>query len=102
MEYIYAAMILHASEKEINEDSIKKILEAAGVEVDDSRVKALVASLENVDIEDAIKSAAMPVAAAPAAGAAPAAEAAEESAEEEEEEEASEEEALEGLGALFG
>jgi len=104
MEYIYAAMILHASAKEINEENVKKILEAAGVDVDEARVKALVASLENIDIEDAIKTAAMPVAgAAPAAaGAAPAAEEAPAEEEEEEEEEASEEEALEGLGALFG
>ncbi|MBN1786371.1 MAG: 50S ribosomal protein P1 [Candidatus Methanofastidiosa archaeon] len=104
MEYIYAAMILHASKKEISEENVNKILEAAGVKVDEARVKALVASLENIDIDEAIKKAAMPVAAAPAAaGAAPAAAASEApSEEEEEEEEASEEEALEGLGALFG
>ncbi|HOP08726.1 MAG TPA: 50S ribosomal protein P1 [Candidatus Methanofastidiosa archaeon] len=103
MEYIYAAMILHASAKEITEDNVKKILEAAGVDVDEARVKALVASLENIDIDDAIKTAAMPMAAAAPAAASPAASqdaSAEE--EEEEEEEASEEEALEGLGALFG
>jgi len=103
MEYIYATMILHAAEKEINEENIVKILEAAGVDVEETRVKALVAALENVDIEEAIKSAAIP-AAAPAAGAAAPAAAAEEAPaeEEEEEEEPSEEEALEGLGALFG
>ena len=65
MEYIYAAMILHTTEKEINEENVTKILEAAGVEVEDSRVKALIAALEDVDIEEAIETSA--IAAAPAA-----------------------------------
>lgn len=103
MEYIYAAMILHTTEKEINEENVTKILEAAGVEVEDSRVKALIAALEDVDIEEAMETTAM--AAAPAA-AAPAAEAAAEEEEEEEEEEEDEEQAAAaataGLGALFG
>lgn len=98
MEYVYAALLLNATEKEINEENVTAILSAAGVDVDDARVKALIASLEDVDIEEAIATAA--VAAAPAA-APVAAEAAEEE-EEEEEEEASEEEAAAGLGALFG
>lgn len=103
MEYIYAAMILHTTEQDINEENVTKILEAAGADVDESRVKALIAALEDVDIEEAIATAAV----APAAGAAPAAAApaeeedAEEEAEEEEEE-AAEEEAMAGLGALFG
>ena len=88
MEYVYAALLLNATEKEINEENVTAILSAAGVDVDDARVKALIASLEDVDIEEAIATAA--VAAAPAA--APVA------AEEEEAEEA----AAAGLGALFG
>jgi large subunit ribosomal protein L12 len=103
MEYIYSAMILHSAGKEITEDAVSGILKAAGVEPDAARVKALTASLEGVDIEDAMKTAvAAPVAAAaPAAGAAaPAAEAKKE--EEPEEEAVSEEEAAAGLGALFG
>ena len=99
MEYIYAAMILHTTEKEINEENVTKILEAAGVEVEDSRVKALIAALEDVDIEEAIETSA--IAAAPAAAPAAAAPAAEE--EEEEEYKAEPEEAAAaGLGALFG
>ena len=98
MEYIYAAMILHTTEKEINEENVTKILEAAGVEVEDSRVKALIAALEDVDIEEAIETSA--IAAAPAAAPAAAAPAAEE--EEEEDEEEQEEAAAAGLGALFG
>lgn len=102
MEYIYAAMILHTTEKDINEENVTKILEAAGADVDESRVKALIAALEDVDIEEAMETTAM--AAAPAA-AAPVAEAAAEEEEEEEEEEdegATEQAAAAGLGALFG
>ena len=102
MEYIYSAMILHSAGKDITEDAVSGILKAAGVEPDTARVKALTASLEGVDIEEAMKTAvAAPAAAAPAATAA--APAAEEKKEEEPEEEAvSEEDAAAGLGALFG
>ncbi len=101
MEYIYAAMILHSADKDINEENVKSIVEAAGIEADDARVKALIAALEDVDIEEAIATTAMAAAPVAAAETAPAAtEEVEE--EEEEEEEASEEEAAAGLGALFG
>lgn len=99
MEYIYAALLLHKAGKDIKEDTVKKVLDAAGVSVDESRVKALVAALEGVDIEDAIANAA-PVA-APAAAAPAAAEAAPE-AKEEKKEEKKPEEAAAGLGSLFG
>ena len=105
MEYIYSAMLLHSAGKNITEANIKKVLTAAGVDVDDARIKALTASLDGVDIEEAIKNAAAaPVAAAPAAsGDSSSKEKKEEKKEEEEEEEeVSEEEAAEGLGALFG
>ena len=98
MEYIYAAMILHSAEKDINEENVKSIIEAAGIDADDARIKALIAALEDVDIEEAIETAAV-ASAAPAAAAPAAADAAEE---EEEEEEDSEEVAAAGLGALFG
>ena len=101
MEYIYAALILHSAGKEINEDAVTKVMTAAGIAVDDSRVKALIAALDGVDIAEAIeKSAVAAVAAAPAA-AAPAAAAAEEEAAPEEEEK-DEEGGMAGLGALFG
>ncbi|MGC9435764.1 MAG: 50S ribosomal protein P1 [Methanomicrobiales archaeon] len=104
MEYVYAALLLHNAEKEINEANVKAVLEGAGVEADESRIKALVAALDGVDIEEAVSKAAAAPAAAPAAAAPAAAAPAE--AEEEEEEEESEEEAEEGgmagLGALFG
>jgi len=62
MEYVYASLLLYHAGKEINEESVKKILEAAGIQVDDVRVKALVAALKEVNIEEAIKTAALPVA----------------------------------------
>jgi large subunit ribosomal protein L12 len=107
MEYIYSAMLLHSAGKKITEENIKKVLTAAGVKADDGRIKALTASLEGVDIDKAIESAAVPVAAAPSAQApAPAEGKPEEKKEEKEkkkkEEEVSEEEAAAGLGALFG
>ncbi|NLN72287.1 MAG: 50S ribosomal protein P1 [Thermoplasmatales archaeon] len=103
MEYIYSAMVLYSAGKEITDDAIAAILGAAGVEADAAKIKALTASLEGVDIKEAIASAS--VMAAPAAGAAPAAAAAapaEEKKEEPEEEAVSEEEAAAGLSALFG
>ena len=101
MQYIYAALLIYKSGKEITEDSVKAVLTAAGADVDDARVKALISALEGVDIEEAIAKAAFaaPAAAAPAAAeAAPAAEA--EAAPEEDDH--SEEEGMAGLGALFG
>jgi len=68
MEYIYAAMLLHKAGKKIDEASVKNVLKAAGVEPNDARVKALVASLEGVNIDEAIqKASVVSVAAAPAA-----------------------------------
>ncbi|WP_434521183.1 50S ribosomal protein P1 [Halorubrum sp. AS12] len=115
MEYVYAALILNETGEEINEDNVTGVLEAAGVDVEESRVKALVAALEDVDIEDAIETAA----AAPAAGAASGgsadadasadeaddddeadeADAAEEAADDDDEEDG---DGGEGLGELFG
>ena len=108
MEYIYAAMLLHKAGQEVNADSVKKVLDAAGVKTDDARVKALLASLEGVNIEEAIEKSA--VVAAPAASAAPAEGGSEEKKEGGEEkkkkdpeaEKKSEEQAAAGLGALFG
>ena len=105
MEYVYTAMLLHSAGAKVDAKSVEKVLKAAGIKADKSRAAALVASLEGVDIEEAMAPAAV---AAPAAGAAPAAAASSEeapadaAAEEEEEEEVSEEDAVSGLGALFG
>ena len=97
MEYVYAALLLHSAGDKVTEDSVKKVLTAAGVKVEEPRVKALVAALSEIKIDDALKAAqTMQVAAAPAA-AAPAA-----GKKEDKKEEKKSEEALAGLGALFG
>ncbi len=105
MENIYAAMLLHKAGKEINEASVTKVLEAAGVTVDVIQIKALVASLSEVNIDEAIKAAPAMMSAAPVAAPAeskPAAAAPEDKKKKAEEEKAKEDAALEGLGALFG
>jgi len=108
MEYIYAAMLLHRAGKEINEENLTRVLEAAGINPDPVRVKSLVAALKEIDIDEAIKSTpiGMPMAGtvAPPPGPTPAEEEAKEAKaeEEEEKEEEKEEEALAGLASLFG
>jgi large subunit ribosomal protein L12 len=107
MEYIYSAMLLHAAGKDINEQGITKVLEAAGVKPDEARVKALTASLEGVNIEEAIATPAAIAAApaqAPASGGEPPAKGEKkgEKKDDKKDKEASEEDAAAGLGALFG
>ncbi|MCS7124159.1 MAG: 50S ribosomal protein P1 [Candidatus Bathyarchaeota archaeon] len=106
MEYIYAAMLLHKAGKAINEENLTQVLKAAGVNVDAVRVKALVACLAEVNIDEIIKSApTMMTAAVAPTTATPTTEAKpkeDEKKKKEEEEKAREEAALEGLGALFG
>ncbi|OGO88085.1 MAG: 50S ribosomal protein P1 [Clostridiales bacterium GWF2_36_10] len=101
MEYIYSALLLHKAGKQINEEAVKKVLEAVDVKVDDARVKVLVASLEGVDIKKAIETQ-QALQVAPAA--APVSEKKESKKEEKKPEEAkkADETAAAGLGALFG
>ncbi len=100
MKYVYAALLLHSAGKTINEASIKEVLGSAGIVGEDARVKALVASLSEVKIDEILKNASTLAVAAPAA--APAAPAAAKPEETPKEEGKKEEEALAGLGALFG
>jgi large subunit ribosomal protein L12 len=106
MENIYAAMLLHKAGKEINEQNLMQVLSSAGINADAVQIKALVASLAEVKIDEAIKSAPTMMAAPSAApAAAPAAEAKpkeEDKKKKEADEKQKEEAALEGLGALFG
>lgn len=97
MEYVYGAMLLHSAKQKITEDALTKLLTAAGLKPETARAKALVAALEEVNIDEALKTAAaVPVATAtPAAAPAEKKEAKEEKKEEEKEEDT-------GLGALFG
>jgi len=100
MEYVYAALLLHSAGGKITEDTVKKVLTAAGVKTDEPRVKALVAALSEIKIDDALKAAqAMPAAAAPAAAPTEGKKDKKEAAEDEKKKG---DEALAGLGALFG
>lgn len=109
MEYVYAALLLHKLKQNITEDSVKNVVKAAGVTPDDVRVKALVAALSEVQIDEALKAAPVAVAAAAAAAPPPAAGGSGAAASgggggeaPPKEEEKKEEEALEGLSSLFG
>jgi large subunit ribosomal protein L12 len=106
MENIYAAMLLHKAGKEINEQNLMQVLASAGINADAVQIKALVASLAEVKIDEVIKSAPTMMAAPTAAPTAtPATEAKpkeEDKKKKEADEKQKEEAALEGLGALFG
>lgn len=95
MELVYAALLLHSTKQKIDEHNVLKVLEAAGAHADHIKIKALIASLEGVNIDEAISKAAMPVAAPVKV---------EEKKEEVKEEEAAKkaEEAVGGLASLFG
>ena len=103
MEYVYAAMLLHKAGKTIDEKSITGILKAAGIDADQTRVKALIASLDEVDIDEAIKSSPTLM---PVTQTATKVESTKEGKpaedKKEKDEKKKEEEAIEGLGALFG
>src|SRR5947208_16765733 len=103
MEYVYGALVLHAAGKPVNEENLKKVLTAAGVKVDETRVKALTAALEGVNIDEAIATAAV-MPSGPAAAPLGAGERTADNKEEEntEEEKVSEAEAEARRGAVFG
>ena len=102
MEYVYAALMLHKLKKDITEENITNIVKSSGAEVNDAQVKALVASLADVNIEEAIKAAPVAVAASPAAATEAPAKSDEDKKEEKAADGKSEEQAMEGLSALFG
>ncbi|RLG73039.1 MAG: 50S ribosomal protein P1 [Methanobacteriota archaeon] len=107
MEYVYAALLLHSANQEITEEGITKILDAAGINVDSAKVKALVSSLEGVNIDEAIKTTTPVVGPVAVQQPEPAPTSAEEKPEEKKEEKKKKEEeeeadAMAGLGALFG
>jgi len=109
-EYVYATLLLHSAGKEINEESIRKVLQAAGVAIDEVELKRVVAAIKQINIDEVLKQAyGMPVAVAPAVSQTAASqqtqqskEVKEEKKEEEKKEEISEEQIAEGLSALFG
>jgi len=103
MECIYATLLLHHAGQKINEENIKRVLKAANIEPEEIKIKALIAALSEVNLEEVLKGVAtipaMPVAVTPTA------ETKVEKKEEKKEEKAEEkkeEEALEGLSTIFG
>lgn len=94
MEYVYAVLLLHKLGKEINEENLKKVIESTGIEVDEAKLKTLIASLKGVDIAKELETATI-MAAVPTAQAT-----GETKAEKKKEEKV--EEAAEGLASLFG
>ena len=99
MEYIYGVLLLHKLGQAVNENNLKKIIDATGKHADDSKVKTLIASLQGIDIESELQNASV-AAAAPAAGAHGAGSKKEEAAEKKKEEK--QEESAAGLASLFG
>jgi large subunit ribosomal protein L12 len=102
MEYLYAALLLHKLKQDITEENLKNVVKATGTTPDEIRIKALVAAIGEVNIDEALKNASLPVqqvqvssGSAPSASPGPV-------EKEEKKEEKKEEEALEGLSALFG
>ena len=103
MEYVYAALMLHKLQKEVTEENVTSVVKATGAEVNEAQVKALVASLADVNIEEAIKASPVAVATAPAAAAdAPEGKDEKKEAKSEPPSEKQEEQAMEGLASLFG
>ena len=101
MEYVYAALLLHKLDKEVNEANLTSVVKASGADVNEAQVKSLVAALADVNIDEAVKAA--PVAVAAAAAPAEAAAGGEAKKEEAPEEKGkTEEAAMEGLSSLFG
>jgi large subunit ribosomal protein L12 len=92
MEYIYAALLLHKLGKEVTEENVKKVVTATGSHVDESKVKVVVASLKDVNIDEQLANAAL-AAAAPTGTA---------EVKEEKKKEEPKAEAAEGLASLFG
>lgn len=95
MEYIYGALLLHKLGHPITEHNLKQVIAATGSEVNEAKIKTLIASIQGVDINAELENAS--VITAPAAS--------DSSAAVEKKEEKKEEKPVEsaaGLSALFG
>lgn len=102
MKYVYAALLLHSWDRPITEENVKKVVSALGGQAEEAQVKALVAALSEVNIDEALKSASSMMMAPAAAPAAAPTEGKKKEEKPAEDEKKKEEEALAGLGALFG
>ncbi len=98
--YLHAALTIHEAGGKVDEETVKRVVKDAGGSPDDGKVRALVAALKDVNIEQVIKEA-VTMPAAPATGAVEAKPAEKKEAKKEDDKK-SEEAAAAGLGALFG
>ncbi|ELZ31414.1 50S ribosomal protein L12P [Halogeometricum pallidum JCM 14848] len=57
MKYTYATLLLNETGAEINEQNLSAVLEASQTEFSVSRVKAVIAALEDVDIDEHVAAA---------------------------------------------
>ncbi len=97
MEYVYGALLLHKLGKPVDEENLKKVLSATGAEIDESKMKSLIASLKGVDIDKELENAVV-ASAAPVAGGSTEGEEKPKEKPKEEKKEA----AAAGLSSLFG
>lgn len=95
MEYIYAALLLHKLGQSVNEENLTKVIKATGTNVDEAKIKTLMAALNGIDIAKELESAGTLAMAAPAAGAT-------EAKKEEKKKEEAPSESAAGLASLFG
>jgi len=95
MEYLYGALLLHKLGKPINEESLKRVIEAAGITADEAKIKSVVISLKDVDIDKELESATLVATSSES-------KTEEKKEKKEEKEEVKPEEAAEGLASLFG
>ena len=92
MQEIYASLLLHTAKQPITEENIKKVLQSVGTNIEEGKIKALVASLEGQNIDELIQQAAVTQVAQPVAA----------EKKEEKKETKGMEEAAAGLSSLFG
>lgn len=98
MNYVYSVLLLHSAGKDVSEANVTKVVESTGEKADPAQVKALVANLNGVNIEDAIKQAVVSPPVVSAGAHAPV----EKKEEKKEDEGKKAEEAAAGLSGLFG
>ncbi len=51
MDYIYAVLLLHKVGKEVNEKTLTKVIIATGEEVNETKIRSLITSLKDVNID---------------------------------------------------
>jgi len=59
MKDVYAVLLLHSAGQKVTEENLGKVLTAAGASEEATKLKAVVAALEGVNIDEAVKQAAL-------------------------------------------